>query len=230
MASRICLLLPFVFLGSFLAGCGEDPDLEKLDELASYSENVNAYRQVCATCHGENGEGKEEVFSPSIAGLPAWYIEEQVNKFREGTRGFHPEDVPGQMMRGIALTLTDEQVKEAAQIVSQMDKILTEPPAEGVDLLPGRRLYARECMACHRYNGTGEATFHSAQLIALNRSYIRRQLLHYREGKRGATKDDIYGNKMVQVTSRLSDEDIEALVDYIGALAHGDDPRSEMER
>lgn len=213
-----------------LSGCGDDPDLDALDRLAAESQaGIGAYRQVCAACHGENGEGKEELFSPSIAGLPAWYIVEQVGKFRNGTRGFHAEDVPGQTMRGMALTLTDEQIHDAAETVSAFPKILTEKPEEGVDLLPGRRIYARECMACHRFNGTGEATFHSAQLIALNRSYIRRQLFHFREGKRGATEDDIYGNKMVQIAARLSDKDIEAMVDYIGALAHGDDPRSEME-
>lgn len=210
-----------------LSSCGE-VQREQLDTLSAAPTTV--YGQVCAVCHGEKGEGKEEQFSPSIAGLPAWYIEEQVSKFRKGTRGFHEEDIPGQLMRGIALSLTEEQIKSAAETASTFPRILTEAPPEGADLTRGRKLYANECMACHRYNGTGEATFHSAQLIALNRSYLHRQLHHYRDGKRGATENDIYGNKMVLVTSRLSDEDIEALVNYIGALAHGDDPRSEMER
>ncbi|MEM1442123.1 MAG: hypothetical protein AAGF67_07250, partial [Verrucomicrobiota bacterium] len=72
--------------------------------------------------------------------------------------------------------------------------------------------------------------FKSAQLISLNRSYLRRQLENYHQKKRGAEESDIYGNKMVDITARLDDEEMDLLVDYIGALAHGDDPRPARER
>jgi len=85
-------------------------------------------------------------------------------------------------------------------------------------------------MECHRYNGQGERVFHSAPLVSLNRGYLRRQLENYRAGLRGAQPGDIYGQKMVTIASRLGDEEIEDLVHYIGALAHGDDPRPAMER
>ncbi len=189
-----------------------------------------AYAQVCAACHGPKGEGTEEVKSPSIAGLPAWYIEEQFRKFREGERGAHHDDAPGRQMRAIALTLTEEQIKEAAETVSKLPIILTEHPGEDAEIEKGRYLFANECMECHRYNGKGEVVFKSAQLISLNRSYIRRQLENFHEGKRGAAETDAYGNKMVNVTSGLSDEEIDLLVDYIGALAHGDDPRPARDR
>lgn len=188
------------------------------------------YRQICAVCHGEKGEGKEELFSPSIAGLPTWYGEEQLRKFRSGQRGFHPEDLPGQQMRAISLSLTDEQIGEIAAVVAAMPMILTEAPSDETDLKRGRYQFANTCMECHRYNGMGEVAFHSAPLISLNRSYLRRQLINYRAGRRGADPGDIYGQKMVEISSRLSDEEIERLVDYIGALAHGDDPRAERER
>ena len=218
-------------LPSILVSCGDRTvSLEELEKLAEETRPDNTYEAICAVCHGGAGEGKEEQNSPSIAGLPAWYMEEQMNKFRDGTRGFHRDDIPGQTMRAISLSLTPEQIRDAAETASRFPKILTEAPPAGTDLTIGRRIYARECMACHRYNGTGEATFHSAQLIALNRTYLRRQLLNYRDGKRGATEGDIYGNKMVMACANLRDHEIEMLVDYIGALAHGDDPRNEMER
>lgn len=193
-------------------------------------ETSGAYAQVCAACHGPRGGGREELRSPSIAGLPSWYIEEQFRKFREGERGAHQDDAPGQQMRAIALTLTEEQIKEAAETVSSLPIILTEAPGEDADIERGRYLFANECMECHRYNGKGEVVFKSAQLISLNRSYLRRQLENFHEGKRGANEGDLYGNKMVNVTSGLSDEEIDLLVDYIGALAHGDDPRPARDR
>jgi cytochrome c553 len=191
---------------------------------------AGVYAQVCAACHGVNGEGKEELHSPSITGLPTWYLEEQVRKFRAGSRGFHPEDAPGQQMRAISLTLNDAQIAEAAATVAAMPIRLTEPPPPGFDLETARYRYANECMECHRYNGKGEIVFHSAPLISLNRSYLRRQLMNYRGGRRGATEGDLYGAKMVENMKNLSDEEIELFVNYIGALAHGDDPRGARER
>ena len=204
------------------------------DDLAALPSGPPAgtgvYGQICAACHGLAGEGKEELFSPSITGLPVWYLEEQLRKFRSGQRGFDPGDLPGQQMRAISLTLTDEQIKDVVATVSGMPIILTEAPPAGADLEKGRYLYANICMECHRYNGMGEIVFHSAPLVSLNRSYLERQLKNYREGKRGADAGDLYGQKMVQISSKLTDEEIRMYVDYIGALAHGDDPREAREK
>lgn len=188
------------------------------------------YAQVCAHCHGANGQGNEELHSPSITGLPAWYIEEQVRKFRDGSRGFHPEDLPGRQMRAISLTLTDVRIAEAAATVAAMPVRPTEPPPPGFDPEAARYRYANECMECHRYNGKGEIVFHSAPLVTLNRSYLRRQLMNYRSGRRGTTGGDLYGAKMVEKMKNLTDAEIEMFVNYIGALARGDDPRGAREK
>lgn len=217
----------------FLSACSEEEEKEKrarLDELVEATAPKGAYEQVCAACHGPEGQGKEEIGSPSIAGLPEWYIEEQFRKFREGKRGAHLDDTPGQQMRAIATSLTEAQIKEASETVSQFPIILTEKPPKEANIEKGRILFANVCMECHRYNGKGEVVFHSAQLISLNRSYLRRQLKNFHTGKRGSHPSDITGQKMVDVTSRLDEEDIDLLVDYIGALAHGDDPRPARER
>lgn len=216
-----------VTAAALAVSCAED-DLASLPSGPPVGTGV--YGQICAACHGQNGEGKEELLSPSITGLPVWYLEEQLEKFRSGQRGSHPEDIPGQQMRAISLSLSDAQIKEAATTVAAMPVILTELPPAGADLATARFRYANECMECHRYNGKGEIVFHSAPLITLNRSYLVRQMKNYREGKRGVSEGDLYGRKMVEITSRLSDQEIEMFVDYIGALAHGDDPRSARER
>jgi cytochrome c553 len=222
-------------LASLLLGsCAEDAPTPPANpavatELVPVA-GAGVYGQVCAACHGLQGEGTEELFSPSIAGLPAWYGEEQLRKFRSGKRGFHPEDLPGQQMRAISLTLTDEQISEAAAAVAAMPMIPTAAPPDGADIENGRFLFANTCMECHRYNGMGEIVFHSAPLVSLNPSYLKRQLRQFRAGWRGADPDDLYGQKMVAITSHLSDDEIDLLVDYIGALAHGDDPRGAREK
>jgi len=228
------ILRSVLFVGVFLSSCSGDkedpPAVQPSSPATAPVSTSGVYAQVCAACHGEKGEGKEELFSPSITGLPTWYLEEQVKKFRSGARGFHPEDLPGQQMRAVSLTLTDAQIAEAAATVAAMPVRLTEPPPPGFDLETARFRYANECMECHRYNGKGEIVFHSAPLISLNRSYLKRQLMNYRSGRRGASEGDLYGAKMVENMKRMSDSEIEMFVNYIGALAHGDDPRSAREK
>lgn len=218
--------------GLLLASCdrGEVPDVVVAASPPAPAAGGGVYAEVCAACHGASGEGKEELQSPSISGLPTWYLEEQVKKFRAGSRGFHPEDLPGRQMRAISLTLTDARIAEAAATVASMPSHPTEPPPPGFDLALARFRYANECMECHRYNGKGEIVFHSAPLVTLNRGYLRRQLLNYRSGRRGASGGDLHGAKMVENMKPLSDAEIDLFVNYIGALAHGDDPRGAREK
>ena len=210
----------------FLVGC-DSADPEALDAL---SEPTDIFTATCEACHGVNGEGKRELFSPSIAGLPWWYVEVQMKQFRDGHRGVHPDDIPGMQMRAISLSLTDEQIQEVSHMVEAMPSFTTPPPADDVALKAARYRYANECMACHRYNGTGDRVFQSAPLITLDRQYLERKLRNYRDGLRGSVPGDLYGVKMVDACRELSDEDILEMVDYIGALANGDDPRVEWER
>lgn len=189
------------------------------------------YAQVCLACHGAEGEGKEELFTPSIGGLPAWYVEEQIEKFQKGMRGASPEDAPGATMRAISLTLDAQKVADVSAYVSVLPEWSTEAPdKEGFDLEEARYRYANDCMECHRYNGRGEIAFRSASLVTLNKSYLRRALINYREGRRGGDAKDMYGAKMVEQTRRLDDKEIDMFVNYLGALAAGDDPRPARER
>lgn len=65
------------------------------------------YTSICATCHGERGEGNEGMGSPPIARQADWYMVAQLVKFQNGMRGAHPEDVAGAQMAAMSLTLAD---------------------------------------------------------------------------------------------------------------------------
>lgn len=79
---------------------------------------------TCVACHGPNGEGNEQLNSPSLIGLQDWYIIRQLNNFKEGIRGGDPRDIYGAQMRPMAMTLPDEQsvADVTAYIVSLNDK------------------------------------------------------------------------------------------------------------
>lgn len=64
---------------------------------------------TCAACHGLNGEGNQSLGGPSLQVVNDWYMVEQLNKFRDGSRGAHPEDTFGGQMRAAAQILTSDQ-------------------------------------------------------------------------------------------------------------------------
>ncbi len=61
--------------------------------------------QNCVPCHQADGSGNPEIGAPNIAGMKAWYVQAQLQKFRAGTRGMHFSDVEGMRMRPMAVSL-----------------------------------------------------------------------------------------------------------------------------
>ena len=172
------------------------------------------FKNVCSTCHGEKGEGKLEVKAPSIASLPAWYVQRQLENFQADRRGTHPQDAEGQIMRAIAKTLNAEQTRELAQHVEKLSR--TQPaPTIHADPSQGMELFQDRCMECHRFNGEGEIVFGSAPLVGLPDWYIAAQLLKFKNGIRGAAKNDANGQKMVHVTTAFVED--EALAHSVAA-------------
>ncbi len=53
---------------------------------------------VCAYCHGSEGQGMEAMNAPRLAGQEDWYLVRQLQNFRDGIRGGHPQDYYGKQM------------------------------------------------------------------------------------------------------------------------------------
>lgn len=68
---------------------------------------------ACAACHGPAGAGIPAQF-PRIQGQYAEYIEAQLKSFRDGTRA----NDPSQMMRTVAIRMTDAEIKAVADYIS----------------------------------------------------------------------------------------------------------------
>ena len=64
---------------------------------------------ACAACHGGGGGGNVDVGAPPLTSLDDWYVVKQLNAFRAGVRGAHPDDAAGQQMRAAAATLPDDR-------------------------------------------------------------------------------------------------------------------------
>lgn len=82
---------------------------EKLYRGGDLSRSVAA----CTGCHGQNANGIPAQY-PRLAGQHADYIEAQLKIFRTGDRA----NDPGKMMQGVAVKLSDADIKALAEYIS----------------------------------------------------------------------------------------------------------------
>ena len=64
---------------------------------------------TCGSCHGKGGQGIWSQNAPTLNGANDWYIARQLENFRQGIRGSHPQDLYGKQMTLITIMLRDEQ-------------------------------------------------------------------------------------------------------------------------
>ena len=64
---------------------------------------------VCAYCHGQEGQGYQTMNAPRLAGMSDWYLARQLEHFRNGVRGGHPQDYYGMQMGFMSQVLQDEK-------------------------------------------------------------------------------------------------------------------------
>ena len=108
---------------AFATGLADDATIVKIASfIASLPKTVSAapargnlhngnnlYQGNCGACHGGKAEGNPALKSPRLAGLDAAYLKRQFALFRDGTRGTHPQDIPGRQMAMMAKTLKTER-------------------------------------------------------------------------------------------------------------------------
>jgi cytochrome c oxidase subunit 2 len=81
----------------------------------------NQFHLICSACHGENGQGNQDLKAPRLAGIDDWYLATQLRKFRSGVRGTNPKDIEGRMMRPMARGLADDDA--VRNVVAYIDSL-----------------------------------------------------------------------------------------------------------
>ncbi len=183
------------------------------------SEAHTLFTNTCAICHGPQGHGDQTKMAPSIAHLPYWYIEIQLQKFRDGKRGVDPADPFGIQMRAMALALKKEQITKIAKYVNALPAKTIEPHADGGDPVHGERIFMEFCAPCHRYNAYGEKVFRSPPLTGLPSWYVSAQLEKFRKGQRGGHEEDLDGAKMREMANSIGKETERDIIAYLAELA-----------
>lgn len=183
---------------------------------------------ACTTCHGVGLGGNRALNAPRLAGLPGWYVRNQLRAFRQGWRGRHPDDSYGAAMWPQAAQLDDAAVERAVDLVESMpapapgpmmipaaDVGLDDPAAIG-DATRGAGLY-QACAACHGADGSGNAALQAPPLVGSESWYLARQIDGFRRGVRGYDAQDVAGTGMRLASAGLEDE--QAVYDTVAYIA-----------
>jgi cytochrome c553 len=160
--------------------------------------------QVCFACHGPEGNSANPVM-PTLAGQPAQFISLELFQFREGNRK-DPQMTP------MAANLSNADMNDLAAYFSAQQP---RPPSHKTD--PANAATAAKlaqqfnCVQCHGKALLGQQ--HIPRLAGQQFEYLKMQL----RGFKAQTRADLDGN-MTSAAQALSENDIDALVDYIAGL------------
>ena len=208
--SSAAALAVSVFIGVTHAGSAlaeGEPDLARGEKLY----------ELCVQCHAANGGGNSQALAPAIAGMPAWYVDGQLKKFKTGVRGLHPDDTGGLRMYPMSQWLESEadQASVAAYVAS-MPAVETaaELPVEG-DAAKGAGYYA-VCSACHGPNAGGNQGMGAPPLAGLNDWYLQSSISKYKSAVRGSGPGDALGSAMIGMVGTLPDD--QAILDVIAHI------------
>lgn len=173
---------------------------------------------VCTACHGPAGEGIAALNGPKIAGQEAWYMRRQLGYYKSGARGAHPEDIYGQQMAPMVLTLADEQAME--DVVAYIGTFPDRPAEVTVagDAERGRGHWVT-CGACHGYAGEGIKAMNAPRTAGMSDWYLKRQLENFKAGIRGRHTDDLYGWQMAEMARILKyDSAVDDVIAHINTF------------
>ncbi|MGQ0751058.1 MAG: c-type cytochrome [Betaproteobacteria bacterium] len=173
--------------------------------------------QVCAACHGVDGNSVLPV-NPSLAAQHPEYTLKQLLNFKP--RNGKPAERASPVMAGMVANLApDDMANLAAYFARQKANPRAASDPDLVKL--GREIYrggiltknVAACAACHSPNGSGIPAQYP-RLAGQHAGYIESQLKAFRTGDRA---NDANG-MMRSVAARLSDVEIRALAEYVSGL------------
>ena len=167
---------------------------------------------LCQGCHGEDGNSADSQI-PKLAGQYGNYIIKQVRNFQLGSRS-------NEIMSSMAATITDNDLYDAAAYYSSQESMQgseTEANPLGKKLFSDNSIseLGLACFNCHGESGHGlERRISAFPVIGgQHKDYIRKQLIDFREGNRSNSPNNI----MNRVTATLTDEQIDALAEFLAS-------------
>lgn len=194
----------------FFAHASVGDDFKSALKLAPDTENGRDIYVVCVGCHQPEGWGSTSGVIPQIAGQHPRVIIKQLQHFSKGYRKSpqmsafaNPEVLGG--TRGIA---------DVAAYISALPMTPDPSQGDGANLERGGALFRTACGSkCHGQEGEGNDFRLWPRLQGQHYAYLLRQMKLIRDGQRRFAD-----NLMVRRLGRLSEQDLEAVADYLSRI------------
>lgn len=189
---------------------------------AGNAANGQAKAAVCGACHGPDGNSANPEW-PSLAGQIPEYIVKQLHDFKAKRRS-------NELMSPMVEPLGKEDIDDLAAYFSAQPSKAGEAKAElrargeQIYLKGKHRPAVTACIGCHGPQGQGNREWGrnlaappavlAPALGGQQSVYVAKQLLDYKK----KTRSNDVGRVMRDISSRLSEEDILAVAEYITSL------------
>jgi cytochrome c553 len=206
---RLLNLIALASVALTLSGVAHsaEPQAAKKPDLAAGEAKAST---VCVACHAIDGSRGLPAY-PILQGQHPEYLVKQLTEFKEGKR-------KNSIMNGMAAALTPEDMRNVAAFYAS--KKAKDGVSKNKDLVAlGEKIYrggiakkgVPACAGCHSPNGAGIPAQYP-RLSGQHSDYVKTQLTTFRSGERNNSP------QMTAIAANLSDQEIEALSDYVAGL------------
>lgn len=162
------------------------------------AEGVEAKLQVCAACHGENGEPINAT-TPIIWGQQEYFIVKQLHDYKVGDRS-------SPIMAPMAQTLTQQELRPAAAYFAHKPWPARKTTVAAVPAPDGMA----RCQICHQQGFVGGLP--APRLAGQSYDYLLQALNGFADGTRTNNPD------MVKIMQDFSPEQRQAIARYLSSL------------
>lgn len=151
---------------------------------------------------------------PKLSGLGEKYLYQQLSAIKNGDRQIAE-------MTGLLDSMSDQDLQDLAAYFNDQDMVVNQADPELIE--QGQALYrggnlasgVPACSGCHSPQGKGNEPAGFPRLGGQQAAYIEKQLKAYRDGERSGTTN---ASIMMDVATKLTDSEIEAVANYVSGL------------
>ena len=198
-----------------------------LSALAIDLDKAKDINGVCATFHGDLGQGGKRCEYPRLAGQQIQYIAGQLKSFRERRRINIPmfpytqereladDDIKAisEYLASIKLDTKMPQFKDDEDALTRLlmaDKVMIIPRVEG-DIAHGGEVYQDQCAFCHGKKALGGGRY--PMLAGQYTAYLKKQMTAYIKGERPHDEDEPGG-----VLKTLAEQELQDILAYLTSI------------
>lgn len=172
---------------------------------------------ACAACHGADGNSLVPMY-PKLAGQSATYIAKQLADFKKGMASGGKEGRNDPVMAPMTMALSAQDMIDLGAFFSAQKA----KPGDGKKNEAGHKLFfggdsergITACAACHTPGGKGMDLAGFPAVATQSVTYLKGQLEKFRSGARANDSNGMMRN----IATKLTDEDIEAVAQYMSSL------------